>query len=158
MTVSKADPKVVYGLHGGIQISRDGGQTWAMAGPTPGQVIDLAASAKDARTLYAGTTEGVLESKDEGRSWQPAYLITRPVSLVETDNDGALYIFMVGVGFLKRQGHDWTRLASDFGERYFTHLAVDPNDAKRLYATTSTGELLASTDGGQHWQPFVPGS
>ncbi len=160
MTVSKADPKVVYGLHGGIQISRDGGQTWEMAGPAPGKVIDLAASATDARTLYAGTTEGVLESKDEGGSWQPAYLITRPASLVETDKDGVLYVFMVEVGFLKRQGHDWTRLASasDFGERYFTHLAVDPNDAKQLYATTSTGELLASTDGGQHWQPFVSGS
>ncbi|MCB1766064.1 MAG: exo-alpha-sialidase [Candidatus Competibacteraceae bacterium] len=155
MTVSKADPKVIYGLHGGIQISRDGGQTWEIAGPAPGQVIDLAASATDARTLYAGTTKGLLESKDEGRSWQSAYLITRPASLVETDTNGALYVFMVGTGFLKRQDQVWTRLASDFGERYFTHLAIDPNDAQRMYATTSTGELLASTDGGQHWQPFV---
>ena len=159
MTISNADPKVMYGLYGNIQVSRDGGHTWAIAGPAPGKVIDLAASATDARTLYAGTTEGVLESKDEGGSWQSAYLITRPVSLVETDKDGALYVFMVEVGFLKHQGHDWTRLASasDFGERYFTHLAIDPNDSTRLYVTTSAGELLASTDGGQHWQPFAQG-
>jgi len=157
MTVSKADPKVVYGLHGGIQVSRDGGQTWEIAGSAPGRVLDLAASATDARTLYAGTAKGVLESKDEGRSWQPAYLVTRPASLVETDKDGALYVFMVGVGFLKRQGHDWTRLASasDFGGSHLTHLAIDPNDAQRLYATTSAGELLASTDGGQHWRSFM---
>ncbi|HRY15407.1 MAG: hypothetical protein KDJ31_04330 [Candidatus Competibacteraceae bacterium] len=157
MALSKAEPKVIYGLHGGIQVSRDGGQTWTIAGPAPGKVIDLAASATDAQTLYAGTVDGVLESKDGGRSWQPAYLITRPAPLVETGQDDALYVFMIEVGLLKRQGHDWTRLASarDFGERYFTHLAIDPHDAKRLYATTSTGELLASTDGGQHWQPFA---
>ena len=116
MTISNADPKVMYGLYGNIQVS----WTVAILGPSPsstGKVIDLAASATDARTLYAGTTEGVLESKDEGGSWQSAYLITRPVSLVETDKDGALYVFMVEVGFLKHQGHDWTRLASasDFG-------------------------------------------
>ncbi|HPE70683.1 MAG TPA: exo-alpha-sialidase [Candidatus Competibacter sp.] len=157
MAISNADPKVMYGLYGSIQVSRDGGHTWAIAGPAPGKVIDLAASATDAQTVYAGTVDGVLESKDGGRSWQPAYLITRPAPLVEVDKDGAVYVFMVGVGFLKRQGHDWTRLASagDFGEGYFTHLAIDPNDAQRLYATTSTGELLASIDGGQHWQPFA---
>ncbi|HPB99662.1 MAG TPA: hypothetical protein PKW66_27315 [Polyangiaceae bacterium] len=160
MAVSKADPNVIYGLYGSIQVSRDGGQTWEIAGPAPGKVIDLAASATDTRTLYAGTVDGVLESKDGGHSWQSAYLITRPAPLVETDQEGALYVFMIKVGLLKRQGHDWTRLVSarDFGERYFTHLAVDPHDAKRLYATTSTGELLTSIDGGQQWRAFVQDS
>ncbi|MBM3509397.1 MAG: hypothetical protein FJX61_04555 [Alphaproteobacteria bacterium] len=35
MDVSKADPRVVYGVHDGLQVSRDGGKTWATAAPAP---------------------------------------------------------------------------------------------------------------------------
>jgi photosystem II stability/assembly factor-like uncharacterized protein len=35
------------------------------------------------------------------------------------------------------------------------HLAIDPQDPDRLYAMAQGGELLASRDGGRHWQPFV---
>lgn len=55
LTVSAADPQVLYGYFHGIQISTDGGKTWAKAGPAPEKLIDLAASATDANTLYAGT-------------------------------------------------------------------------------------------------------
>jgi photosystem II stability/assembly factor-like uncharacterized protein len=44
MTVSAADPAVVYGAFGGLQVSRDGGKTWSEAGQLPEGLIDLAAS------------------------------------------------------------------------------------------------------------------
>jgi hypothetical protein len=43
-------------------------------------------------------------------------------------------------------------VTNDFGDRYLLHLAADPDDGKRLFATTQHSELLASRDGGQTWQ------
>lgn len=51
MSFSTVDPKVVYGLYGGIQVSRDAGATWNMVGPGPEDVIDLAGSATDTDTV-----------------------------------------------------------------------------------------------------------
>ncbi len=51
MDVSKADPKVIYGLYGGLQRSADGGRSWSKVGPAPDGLIDIAASGQDADTL-----------------------------------------------------------------------------------------------------------
>lgn len=32
MTISRADPKVIYGTYGGLQMSRDGGLSWVLVG------------------------------------------------------------------------------------------------------------------------------
>lgn len=155
MTVSKADPQTLYGTHGGLQVSRDGGQTWKIVAPLPGRVIDLAASATDVDTLYAATMDGLLVSKDGGRSWEPAYPAQKTASLAEAGNQGEIYAFLVGIGLLKLQEGNWTRLASDFGERYFLHLAIDPENPDQLYAVTQDSQILASDDGGWHWHRFA---
>jgi photosystem II stability/assembly factor-like uncharacterized protein len=154
MTVSTADPKVIYGMHGGLQVSRDGGQTWELVGPLPNKVIDLAASGTAVDILYAGTAEGLLVSRDGGKSWQSAFPTKNPAPLVEVDKNGTVYAFIVGVGLLKQQENKWTRLSNDFGQGYLLHLTVDPNNLERLYAVSSDGALLTSLDGGQQWQAF----
>jgi len=60
MDVSKADPQLVWGIHHGavLQRSRDGGTTWEEAGSVPQGLIDLAASANDAETIFAATEGG----------------------------------------------------------------------------------------------------
>jgi len=159
MAVSKADPKVIYGAYGRLQVSRDGGHTWEpweRLAPLPDGLIALAASATDVNTLYAATRGGLLVSKDAGHSWQPAYPAQQPASLVATGNDGEIYAFIVGIGLLKSKDGHWTRLASDFGGRYLLHLAVDPQDSNELYAVTQDGQILASDNGGRHWRPFGP--
>ena len=156
MTVSKADPQVLYGTHGGLQTSRDGGKTWQIVGPLPGRVIDIAASGTEADTLYAAAQEGLLVSKDGGLNWRPAYLVQRPTSMVETGYNGELYAFMADVGLIKYQNKSWTRLARSLGDRFVLHLAVDSQDVAKLYAVTQKGEILASADGGQTWGPFAP--
>jgi hypothetical protein len=154
MDVSKADPDVIYGNHGSLQVSRDGGRTWQRVGPPPEGMIDLAASARDAARLYAATQQGLLVSEDGGGNWQAAHLLRRPVSLVEAAADGTIYAFMVGNGLLRSEepSLNWQTVASDFGDRYLLHLAVDPDDGSRLFAMTQHSELLASRDGGQTWQ------
>lgn len=74
MDVSKADPNVVFGISGGLQVSRDGGRSWKMVGPAPKGTIDLAASARDANTVFAATQRGIFKSTDGGRSWKTAFL------------------------------------------------------------------------------------
>jgi photosystem II stability/assembly factor-like uncharacterized protein len=156
MDVSKADPKVIYGVYGGLQISRDGGGTWELTGKLPDEMIDLAASARAADTLYAATRKGLLISTDTGKSWRPAYLLQRPASMVHVLADGSVFAFVVGTGLIKatEPSLTWATLSNAFGDRYLLHFAADPQDAAKMYAVTQHSEVLASIDGGKTWQAF----
>jgi photosystem II stability/assembly factor-like uncharacterized protein len=158
MDVSKADPKVVYGVYGGLQISRDSGRTWELTGTLPDEMLDLAASARAADTLYAATRKGLLISTDTGKSWRPAYLLQRPASMVHVLGDGSVSAFVVGTGLIKatEPSLTWATLSNAFGDRYLLHFAADPQDAAKMYAVTQHSEILTSMDGGKTWQPFGP--
>lgn len=157
MDVSKANPQVIYGAHGGLQVSKDGGHRWVMVGPLPDKLIDLAASAQAVDRLYAATENGLRVSEDGGRSWQQAHPSAQPATLVQVAPTGEVYAFVIGSGLLKatEPSLDWTMLSADWGERYVLHLAVDPTDPARLYAVTREQEILASRDGGRTWAAFA---
>lgn len=155
MTISRADPKVIYGLYGGIQVSRDGGLSWTLAGPGPQEVIDLAASPSEPGTALAGTTAGLMQSTDFGATWSLVGPQGVAATMVEATGDGSLYVFFVGAGLFHRPaGGDWVELASDLGERYLLHLAADPTNPAHLVATTQESALVESLDGGKTWKAF----
>lgn len=155
MTVSPADPMTVYGAFGGLQVSRDGGKTWSVAGPLPERLIDLAASARDSDTLYAATESGLLISKDAGGTWE-AVVEGSPVSLVEVTPEGALYAFVLGKGLVHsaEEQLDLALVGADWGDRVLLHLAVDPADKERIFVASHEGDILASEDGGANWREF----
>ena len=157
MDVSKADPKVIFGIFRGLQRSQDGGRNWTMVGPAPEGIIDLAASSRNVDTLYAATQRGILRSTDGGRSWGPAHTLVRPATLVRTTPAGEIYAFIVGSGLLRARedGLGWVKV-TDFGDAYVVHLAFDPLDTERIYAVTVDPKsqlpaLLASNDSGMNW-------
>ena len=158
LTVSPADPARIYGVYGDLQMSRDAGKTWAVVASTPEKLIDLAASAKDADTLYAATEGGLLVSKDAGGSWAP---VTEgaPVSLVEVTPEGTVYVFLIGSGLMRAEegSLDFAELGQP-GADYLLHLAVDPTNPDRLFAATGKSGLLTSTDQGRTWSTFDTGS
>jgi photosystem II stability/assembly factor-like uncharacterized protein len=155
MTVSRADPNVVYGVHEGVQVSRDGGRTWTMSGAAPPRLISLAASAEQADQLYAATEAGLMVSRDAGRSWAPTDL-SGPTSTVHVAADGALYAFVLGRGLLRREKDAQTwQVAGSFGARYVLHLASGPQDRQVLLAVLNDHSLLRSEDRGRTWAPFV---
>jgi len=161
MDVSKADPTVVYGVQGGVQRSGDGGRTWTKMGPAPDGLISLAASGKDADTLYAATKGGLLRSTDAGRSWQLAHIIKRPATMVHVARHGGVYAFVVGTGLIRTTDGDvnWRPVSTAFGDDFLLHLAADPTDDSKLYAITLSAQtraqsVLASSDGGKTWAPL----
>jgi photosystem II stability/assembly factor-like uncharacterized protein len=157
MDVSPADPRVVYGAYGTIQVSRDGGMNWTRSGPAPEGLIGLAASTLAADRLYAATRVGLLVSDDAGATWRPAGFDTEIVSLVRTAPGGRLLAFVVGRGLLSTAETDlanWTPLGSGFVDRVLLHLAIDPSDPNRLYAITNDSDVIASADGGASWSRF----
>jgi len=153
MDVSKADPKVIYGMYGVLQVSRDGGKTWKMAGLEPHGLIDLAASSRSANTLYAATREGLIVSKDSGKTWSPAHPAPIIFTMVEAGFDGSLYAFAVGAGLMRAlEGKlEWTVLNNTFGDRVFLHFAADPRSPEKVYAAAQDNTVWASGDGGKTW-------
>jgi photosystem II stability/assembly factor-like uncharacterized protein len=162
MDVSKADPKVIYGVHRGLQRSADGGRTWSKVGPVPDGLIDFAASGKDADTLYAATKTGLLKSVDAGRSWQLAHIVKRPATMIQVSARGDVYAFILGTGLVRADdgGANWRLVSNAFGGAYVLHLAVDQTDGGKLYAVTLNPEtraqaVLMSEDGGATWNSLA---
>lgn len=155
MTVSRANSETMYGLFDNIQVSRDGGITWEVSGPSPGRVIDLAASAVEADTLYAGTGTGLAVSTNAGATWR-MWGEPVPMTMVETAPDARLFAFYGGVGLVAAEpdATDWRLVNGDLGAHDFLHLAVDPTDALHMAAVTQDSLVLKSRDGGRSWAPF----
>ena len=157
MDVSPADPNVIYGAYGSIQVSRDGGRSWNETGAAPEGLIQLAASSIAADRLYAATKGGLLVSDDAGASWHAVGLGNVTVSAVRSTGDGRLLACVVGHGLLATAERDlatWVPLGSGRQEQILLHLAIDPADANRLYAITYDGDVIATADGGASWHPF----
>nr|WP_295892415.1 hypothetical protein [uncultured Devosia sp.] len=156
MSVSPADPDVVYGLFGGIQVSRDAGETWAVSGPAPADTIDLAAGPDDPGTVYAGTMEGLMVSTDFGATWSQSGPQGVPVTAVESAGSGETYAFFAGSGLFRRDDDgSWTALSEDFGRRVILHLAVDTDTPNRLAAVTDASAVLISEDAGKSWRAYA---
>jgi photosystem II stability/assembly factor-like uncharacterized protein len=163
MDVSPADPKTIYGAYAGqLQVSGDGGRSWEVVGPAPEGLIDLAASSKTANVLYAATQEGLLKSEDGGKTWQDAYWLRQPATMVHVMPDGAVYAFVVGTGLIEslEPKLTWQTLSKDgFAGDYVLHFAVDPTSHSNLYAVTFDPQskaqaVLVSQDAGEKWAPM----
>lgn len=157
LAISPLDPNLMFGVHQGLQASRDGGRTWQRVGPAPAGLLALAASAKDADTLYAATRGGLYRSRDGGRSWSLGYILKRPATMVHATPGGRLYAFIYGVGLVATDepALAWRPLATRFGDRVVLQLAVDPKDPDRLHALADTGGITTSTDGGRTWTGYI---
>lgn len=155
MTVSPAEPQTIFGAYGALQVSHDAGKTWEVVGPLPDRLIDLAASATDAATLYAATESGLLVSGDAGATWEPI-IEGAPVSMIEVAPNGTVYAFVVGRGLVSSAEDplDFQTLSSDWGDLYLLHLAIDLANPARLFGATQESMILASTDGGKKWTRF----
>jgi photosystem II stability/assembly factor-like uncharacterized protein len=158
MDVSKADPRVIYGVYDSLQRSDDGGATWKKVGAEPAGIISLAASSIDVNTLYAATESGIQRSTDGGKTWKKES--DQTTTMIHVASDETVYAFMIGPALVRATEKNlaWRAVGGGFKEEYLLHFAVDPRDAKRLYAVkfnpkTRAQSVIASGDGGEHWSP-----
>lgn len=157
MDVSPADPQTIYGSYGNLQVSRDGGQTWTIAGAAPEKLVAIAASGIKAEQIYAATQFGLHASMDAGATWQPLEFDGKVVSAVKTGPNGILLAFVLGQGLMKAQEdkpREWTVLSNGFGDAIPLHIAIDPTEGSHLALTTQNKGVLESRDGGSTWAPF----
>jgi photosystem II stability/assembly factor-like uncharacterized protein len=158
LAVSKADPRVIYGVHDALQRSADGGLNWTRIGPAPADIIGLAASSIDPEMLYAATQRGLQRSTDRGRSWKAESDGT--ATMVHVTGDGTVYAFIIGTGLVRtaEKNPAWKVVGKGFGESYLLHFATDPRDPQRFYAVAVNGRtraqsVITSRDGGERWTP-----
>ena len=157
MDVSPTDPQTIYGSYGNLQVSHDGGQTWAVTGAPPEKLVAIAASGIKAEQLYAATQNGLHVSMDAGATWQLLEFDGKVVSAVKAGPNGTLLAFVLGQGLMKAQEDrpkEWTVLSNGFGDAIPLHIAIDPADGNHLALTTQNNDVLESRDGGSTWAPF----
>ncbi len=154
MTVSVANPDVIYGVYQGqLQRSNDGGMNWELAPETPTGIYTLATSPDDESVVYAGSSSGMLISRDKGNTWNDLNLEGVISALAVEANDGKKMIaYEVNTGLLMSNdsGKSWEAL-EDYSGDVIMHIAYDPQDGNVIYAINQSLEVYKTTDGAATW-------
>ena len=122
-------------------------------------VLSMAVNPTDPNNVYLGTdSNGLFMTKDAGETWVQVPYIDKAYGLVfDPTNPDVMY----GTGLLngrakifKRsgEGQEWKEIYTepDNGTT-IASLAIDSKNPSVLYAGTSDGVIIKTTDGGQTW-------
>jgi photosystem II stability/assembly factor-like uncharacterized protein len=192
--VSRHDGSVLY--HGGNVLFRstDRGQSWAPVSPdltkndkarqgkggrpitnegaggeVYGTIVTIHESSHDARTMYIGTDDGLVQlTRDGGTTWTnvtPKGLTDGLTNEIEVSPHDPATVYVayrtdrVGdpsphIFKSTDYGRTWTRMVNGLRDGEPVRVVrEDPTRKDLLYAGTETGVYL-SFDGGAKWQPF----
>ncbi len=145
------DPQhILFGHHGGLSESRDGGRTWRPL-PVRDDAMSMA-PASDGSIVIAGH-EILTASRDGGATWTPiaADLPSRDIHGFTRDpaDPARMWAYLAAGGLWESAdfGAHWTRVRED---NVLFPLAVHDGGTTRLLGVDATG-LVASADGGATW-------
>ena len=110
-------------------------------------------------TLFLGTHNGMLQSKDEGRSWVAVPLpeglkgIDVMALVADPSNPQVLYAGTHERGVLRSRdgGKTWDEVNSGLGGRDVHGLTIDPNRPRVLHASVVEKGIYRTSDGGAKW-------
>lgn len=146
------DPnRLLFGHHGGISASSDGGRTWQPLG-TRSDAMSLGA-ASDGSIVIAGH-EVFAASRDDGRTWEniPATLPSLDIHGFARDpgDPERMWAFLATGGLWESRdaGLTWERVQQ---ENVLFPVAVRAAGSTRLFGVTTVG-LASSDDGGRTWR------
>lgn len=179
-----ADPQTVYaGTTGfyscgsfdisqpgkGIQVSTDGGRTWAFADTLNTQdasISQLAVDPQDAKTVYAATfNRGLLKTTDGGKNWLPiAVQFTQNIALfsvaISPHNPKILFFGRHRAGLMRSEdgGNTWKIVSSGLNpEATVTSIVFDLSNPQVLYLADLLSGVYRSEDGGKSWRSINQG-
>lgn len=159
LTVSRADPDLIYCAHSGTGLYRaeNGRDFERVAAEGLSQPVIALATPPGLRDLvYAANAQGLQRSENRGGSWQAVAAAPQaPSTALAIDPlDGEkLYAYFVQHGLLRSTdgGASWLPAGSGLpADALVTSIAIDPSDPRVLYAAAVTS-IFKSADGAGSW-------
>ena len=153
-----SDGRVLYGQHGGLQVTSDGGKTWSAPS---GQGDAMGLGAVGDKTLYLAGHDVFQKSLDGGKSWTNPGFGNLPGTDIHgfsvAPATGWLYANLAGKGLYRSTdgGKDWQSVSPATGGAMV--LVAGSGSVPTLFAATMEG-IIRSTDGGANWQALPSSS
>lgn len=149
------DPnRLLFGHHGGVSASSDGGRSWQPLG-TQADAMSLDA-APDGSIVIAGH-EVFAASRDDGRTWADIQAGLPSLDIHGFARDPAdparmwAYLATGGLWESRDEGRSWERIQQ---QNVIFPVAVQAAGVTRLFGVTAEG-LASSDDGGRTWRAVV---
>ncbi len=148
MAISPAEggATILYGHHGGVLRSTDGGRTWAQTSLTApnDDAMGMGISGGDPQTVFAAGHSTFFKSTDGGKTWKSMRPNLPGLDLhgmaVAPDQGGRLYANVVGFGLYRSDdaGSNWTK----------ANTQPFPTDVIQVSASAGGVVFVASVGGG----------
>ncbi len=175
LAIDPQHPKIMYaGTTGGVYRTKNRAENWVkvtegmvaadakMASMAMG-VNDLAINPKDTSIVYAGTTQGLFKSTNQGNNWTKIEdaLGNSYVSEVQLDPSSPNTIYLATSQGVKKStdgGETWTLKTSDLEATSIRSIQLNPQNPHILYIGTNGGGLYRTLNGGDAWTqlPLTP--
>ena len=163
MAISPVNPDgILYGHHGGVLRSIDGGRTWPktnLAAATD-DAMGMGISSAEPEVAYAAGHDTFFKSTDGGRTWKTLKgdLPGRDIHgmAVAPDKAGRLYANIVRFGFYRSDdgGDTWKKAAS--GPFPVDVVQVSASAGGVVYIASAQGGVLRSDDAGATFTGTAP--
>jgi photosystem II stability/assembly factor-like uncharacterized protein len=169
MIVSPANPSILYGwFDGRLYRTKNSGKHWEFAGaqglPSKGLCWGapcFSADGGDERTVYSGTLNGLLVSRDFGDQWTSAGSDVGGIGGIGVNSRNSKNIFgfteKLGLAISQDAGKSWKRVNEGpklSPKEFIFAFAFDPSNANRIFAATGE-QIFQSTDAGKSWNKIL---
>ncbi|MEX0750540.1 MAG: hypothetical protein WD359_06990, partial [Dehalococcoidia bacterium] len=148
--------RLVFGHHGGVMASEDGGKTWnALVDRQNFDGMNLVFDPQQPQTLYLAGHNVFSRSDDGGATWQAVSHNLPGLDLhafgASPVTGGRFYAFALGRGIFASEGgaSEWSPLWPDAPQG--TNSIVEMSDGTLLVGASDKG-IFRSEDGGATWQ------
>lgn len=155
MTLSPANPSLLYGWYGALQRSTDAGVSWEIVPTSLQKVISLTAHPTEEDTLFAATATGLQISVDRGEKWS---IFTTELSgnavtslAIDPENSQNMLSFseLKGLAYSNDAGKTWKSIPQDLG--IVLYMAFDLSDTQTIYSLNKSNQIYKSVDSGMNW-------
>lgn len=153
MTVSPANPDLIFGwFRGALHRSEDQGKTWK-AFPTDFVIVNLAADPKDEIIVYAASPQGLMVSKNKGKDWSSLLEGFVSTIAINPQDSQKLISFSEKLKLAKSNdgGKNWEKVEQDFNGETPLHTAFDRQKPEIIYTLTEKNSIYKSGDSGNTW-------